>query len=326
MGCIARPHDRPMHVSIIICTRNRRDALQSTLASLARVESPAGSSVELIVADNGSTDGTASVLNANSNSKFATRHLVVAEPGKSTALNAALHHATGDILVFTDDDVIPQPEWLERITRPITSGQADAVAGTITMAPHLRRPWMRKLHRAWLAATDEPKVGPPETLIGANMAICRDVLGHVPRFDPELGPGKLGLWEDTLFGLQIRQAGLRITSAANAVVEHHFLPDRLLRGAFLSRAIAEARSSAYVDWHWRHADPALSRSGVWKLKILLWTKRCVRWREWHREEGAPEWELNLLTGIEHAIGLHRERQRKQNYDRLGLRSRCGAIR
>lgn len=306
-----------MRVSLIICTRNRCEALRSALASLANIQVPTGSEVEVVVADNGSTDATPSAISATKAGNFAAKHLFVPEGGKAVALNTAVRHASGDVLVMTDDDVIPAPGWLCAITRPITDGTADAVAGAITIAPHLRRPWMTPLHRSWLAAEDR-LLPSPETLVGANMAVARHVFEKVPGFDPELGPGRLGLWEDTLFGLQLREAGFRLAAAPSAKVEHHFLADRLLRGAFLSRATAEARSSAYVDWHWRHLGALLSPSELWRLNLLLWAKRIVRWSDWHQPEGAPEWELNLVAGIRHAHSLRRERQRPKNYSRHGL--------
>ena len=113
---------------------------------------------------------------------------------------------------------------------------------------------MQPVHRAWLAATVLVNKADPECLIGANMAVARKVLDKVPEFDPELGPGRSGLWEDTLFSLQLKRAGYRLGMVENATAEHHFEPFRLSRESFMQRAYNEARSSAYVAWHWKHQD------------------------------------------------------------------------
>lgn len=308
-----------MRVSIIISTKNRCAALQQTLVSLSHVDRPANTEVDLIVVDNGSSDATSSIVAGTQTGAIARSYLLEKAGGKSIALNSALTHAKGEVIVLIDDDVIPAKNWLPEIIRPIVSGGADAVAGAVAIAPHLLRPWMKRIHRAWLASTENLGSPSPETLIGANMAIHRRVLEGVPEFDPELGPGRLGLWEDTLFGLQLQQAGFTLRSAPEAKVEHHFLPDRLLRAAFLNRAKAEARSSAYVAWHWRHQDPWLSGAALWRLHLLLWAKRIVRWRDWHQLEGMPEWELYLLTGIEQARRMRHESLKPRSYAQFGLR-------
>lgn len=53
-----------MNASVVIATRDRRESLAATLAALAAVRTPRGITWELIVADNGSTDGTSEVLAA----------------------------------------------------------------------------------------------------------------------------------------------------------------------------------------------------------------------------------------------------------------------
>jgi GT2 family glycosyltransferase len=307
-----------MRVSLIICTRNRAQALDATLGALRRVVVPLGMEVELVVVDNGSTDATPGVV--KSHQPFAFPVLQLQEPvgGKSVALNRALRHATGDILAFIDDDVRPAPHWLTQLTQPIASKTFDAVSGTVAIATHLQRRWMTSLHRAWLASTECIDSSKPETAVGANMAFRRDVFLRVPSFDADLGPGRLGLWEDTLFSLQIRHAGLRLGTAPAAEVEHHFEPSRLQRGAFLKRAQAEGRSSAYVAWHWKHESRpgALRRLAKWYSHLFV--KRITRWSQWHSAEGMAEWEIHLLTGIAFEFQYLRLIGTPHNYDKLGL--------
>jgi cellulose synthase/poly-beta-1,6-N-acetylglucosamine synthase-like glycosyltransferase len=104
--------------------------------------------------------------------------------------------AQGDIFVFTDDDIRPSHDWLEHLCNPILSEAADAVAGAIAIAPSRRRSWMEPLHCALLASTDGWDARNPDAMNGANMAFSRRVLAKVPGFDPELGPGALGFWDE----------------------------------------------------------------------------------------------------------------------------------
>ena len=70
-----------------------------------------------------------------------------------------------------------------------------------------------------MASTELLSAEAPEYLVGANMALSREVFAKVPGFDPELGPGALGFYDDTLLGWQLQEAGYTIGSAFDVVVE-----------------------------------------------------------------------------------------------------------
>jgi glucosyl-dolichyl phosphate glucuronosyltransferase len=307
-----------MKVSLLIATRSRAKYLAETLSCFSHIEVPKGVVGELLVIDNGSDDETASVISSCAMKNFALRGLYHPEIGKAGALNAALQMGTGDIFVLSDDDVRPQPDWLQKLMLPLANGSADAVAGSVQIAPQLVRPWMTRMHRSWLAETDYDADTLPETAVGANMAFSRKILSKIPGFDPELGPGKHGLWEDTLFSLQIREAGFRMVSAPNAVVVHHFEPSRLFRRSFLMRARIEARSSAYVAWHWRHEQGTTTSFPKAKWRLRLLAKHMLNPMERHRTEGISEWEMNLVSGIEYERYYYHERKSKRAYEYRAL--------
>src|SRR5258705_5540917 len=101
-----------MFVSVVIATRNRQALLAETLAALAAQRWPRDR-FEIIVADNGSTDATRSIVAKAAAAAGAPSitQLFVGQPGKSFAVNAALRAARGDLIAFTDDDVLPDPDW-----------------------------------------------------------------------------------------------------------------------------------------------------------------------------------------------------------------------
>jgi len=103
-------------VSIVIATRNRKALLGRTLDVLAGQQWPADQ-YEIIVADNGSTDGTPEAVERAMTGEICVRYLFVPTPGKSHAVNAALGIARGDLIAFTDDDVQPSPEWVAGMPR-----------------------------------------------------------------------------------------------------------------------------------------------------------------------------------------------------------------
>jgi glucosyl-dolichyl phosphate glucuronosyltransferase len=307
--------------TIVICTRNRCTSLRETLLCLSAVPVPAGLTAEVVVVDNGSTDETQAYLSSVQLPGYRLKVLRETAGGKSVAINTALRSSQGDLILCIDDDVRPARDWLDQITRPLIEGRYDAVAGNVGIPHHLIRPWMRPAHFAWLASTASLAEASPETAVGANMAFTRKVLARVPAFDPELGPGRLGLWEDTLFSLQLRKAGYRLGMAPQAVVEHHFDPSRLTRAAFLGRARSEARSSAYVAWHWKHERRHGLTARVTEYSARLALKRMLYPRDWRRHEGVAQWEMDLVTGIEFERSYRREAKRPPVYEQYGTRKR-----
>lgn len=251
-----------MHVSILICTRNRAAYLRDTLRSLSVVRVPEEDTVDLLVVDNGSTDATAAVVEAEAPAPLSPTYVYEGEAGLSNARNAGVAAATGEILLFTDDDVRVPPDWVDRMCAPFREEAAEAVAGGVRLAPSLRRAWMTPVHTGALADTSHLASASRPRLVGANMAVHRSVFEEIPGFDPDLGAGPHthGFHEETLFSLQLTQAGGRIVQAYDAVVEHHPDPSRLTHEAFVNWADKLGESDAYVDYHWRHASASRVRS------------------------------------------------------------------
>ncbi|MFP5221213.1 MAG: glycosyltransferase [Acidobacteriota bacterium] len=107
-----------MKVSVIICTYNRADSLGRTLASLAPGNVP--NDCEVIVVDNNSSDHTQQVLR-----EYQERYPVVfkcsieRKRGKAAALNHGIRVSQGEILAFTDDDVVLPANWIEEIVKAV---------------------------------------------------------------------------------------------------------------------------------------------------------------------------------------------------------------
>ncbi len=257
--------ETPLDVSIIISTKDRCAGLRDMLAHLGGARVPDGWRVELIVVDNGSSDDTKLVVSQAKLPNFEVRYAFEPRRGKSHALNTGVSMSLGKALLMTDDDVHVPVNWIEDMCRPILSGVADAVQGGIRVAPHLERPWLRDGLRVWVAAVEDPK-HPPEGLVGANMAASRRAIDLVGPYDPRLGPGASGNYEDTKLGWDLAQAGLKILYRPDVAVEHNFDADRLTVEAFMSAARRMAVSRAIVE---RDRDPASSRPSLLALLAEL---------------------------------------------------------
>ena len=306
-----------MTASIIIVTRNRVADLRQTLEAMKVVRVPDGLEIELLVVDNGSSDETAEVVRSTHLDKIRVRYVHEEIRGLSRGRNRALAETTGEVVVFTDDDVRFPETWLSAMTGPISSGYAKVVCGGVMIAPHLLRPWMTPISRSWLASTELLHPREPENLVGANMAFSREVLRKVPGFDIELGAGALGCGEETLFSLQLRLAGYHIFNRLDTHVEHHFQPVRLERDSWLDAAEKQGASLAYRWHHWEHWE---CRFG-W-VRMLRAASSLSKWRSLNRSaiqgEGCSEREL-LLTVQESLVRHHYEMRRApRKYEKHGL--------
>ena len=224
--------------------------MKQTLETLGKVRIPSGWKAEVLVVNNGSTDGTATVARNTKLQNLEVRYLYEPQEGKCHALNAGFAQARGEIILTTDDDVIVPKEWAEQLVSPIVNGGYDAVTERITSAPHLLRPWLSPMHRWWVASSDDAQLheGSRE-LIGASMGFRRSVLERVPAFDPELWPGGLGFGGDTLFGWELAEAGFRIGYAPKTTVLYHFDPSRLRRAHWLGDARKRDRTAGSLRYH-----------------------------------------------------------------------------
>lgn len=306
-----------MDVSIIIVTRNRAEHLKETLQSMIQIHVPEGMTAELVIVDNGSTDGTREVVATHHHGKIPTRYLVEQKMGKSNGLNSGMNQSRGNIFLFTDDDVRPPVDWLDGMCDPLTSGIAHAVAGGVKLAPKLIRPWMTTQHRSWLAATEWLTPGSPRGLVGANMAISRTVLDRVPEFDPELGGGGLGFFEDVLFGSQVQTSGFGIYDCLHVCVEHHFDPSRLNRESWLNGAEKRGESHAYMGHHWEHW-----RCRFGAVKSFVAGQKLNAWRNANQtrmtEDGCSPEELDLVYRLAVIRHHHKISHRARNYEHHGL--------
>jgi glycosyltransferase involved in cell wall biosynthesis len=308
-----------MKISVIICTRNHCLSLNQTLLKLDSVQIPAGLQVELIVVDNGSVDNTHSVACAAREHWPTDNYVFEQVAGLAAARNSGLAAASGEIIVFTDDDVRPDVGWLSELLPPIVNGRFDAVTGAIRLAPNLTRTWMLPFHRKMLASTEGIDSANLEELVGANMAFHRRVLQNIPAFDPELGAGRLGFCEESLFSYQLKQAGYSIDFSPNASIEHHFEASRLTRESFLARAAGQGRSDAYISHHWRHLQYPDAWRRLLRLKTRFWLERLIHRHELESSEGCAEWEMNRVENISGLDQFLKESLRPRAYELRGLR-------
>ncbi len=120
-----------MFVTIAICTWNRASLLDRCLHQMMQLCVPEGVDWEIVVVNNNCTDHTDRVL-ARYASRLPLQRVQERRQGKSHALNAAVGRARGDLILWTDDDVLVDPNWLsEYVTAAREMPQAAFFGGPI---------------------------------------------------------------------------------------------------------------------------------------------------------------------------------------------------
>jgi glycosyltransferase involved in cell wall biosynthesis len=116
-----------IEVSIVIPTLNRLDDLERCIAALERQALPK-SRFEIVVVDNGSTDGTIGFLKGKARAGV-LRFLEQDKPGASSARNLGVRSSSARFIAFTDDDCIPEPDWLSTLLAGFPEGGRCAGVG-----------------------------------------------------------------------------------------------------------------------------------------------------------------------------------------------------
>lgn len=115
--------------SIIVPSYNRQDEIEELLISFTQLQFPPDN-FELIIADDGSTDQTAQVVELFRERLACTLHFYHQQnQGPGAARNMGMQRATGDFFIFIDSDCTVHPQWLANIDRSLQAKQADAFGG-----------------------------------------------------------------------------------------------------------------------------------------------------------------------------------------------------
>jgi glucosyl-dolichyl phosphate glucuronosyltransferase len=224
-----------LRITIAIATWNRAFLLGGTLDAVLEAELPGDHEVELMVVDNGSTDETPQVLG-----DYADAHGVVAlreeVPGKSNALNHAMSQATGDVIIWIDDDIRVEGDWLLRYAEAFEAFPEAAIFGGSIVPEFEGSPPAWIVHGmseiGGLYGQCLPVEGPitlsdPFLPFGGNMAIRRTTQLRYP-FDPRLGRrhGQMLAGEESAVVRAILEDGGSGRWVPTACVRH-VIPERL---------------------------------------------------------------------------------------------------
>ncbi len=233
---------RPPTVSVNIAVKDRRDLLAACLDGLAQ---QTFTDFEVVVVDNGSTDGTREMAEARAD----LRIRVLRNDGSLGAVrNAGVAASGGEIVAFVDSDCVPTPTWLAEGVRFFDDARVATVQGRTLPDPSASPgPWPATQELTSFTGRYE----------ACNLFYRRAELVQAGGFDEEIG----FFGEDSMAGWAVKRLGFDEQFAADAVVHH-------------------AVTYPGVRWHWKRALQYGHFNAIVKrfpeARSLLWNRLFLR--------------------------------------------------
>lgn len=248
-----------MEFSVVVPTYNNRDVLRTTLAALQRQTFPAAD-YEIVVADDGSTDGTADMV-AAIRGPVPVRYVAHANAGRSATRNLGARAARGRILLFVDSDIWATPGLLAAHHRhyPPGAGRIGVQGRSLTHPDARVTPFMRvKDITPDLTIRRRHRLSPVH-VVTRNFSLPREEFEAVGGFDEGFtGYG----WEDIELAMRLRSRGVTFDYEPEALAYHYHV--ETLEGA--REKLRQAGEGAVYFWR-KHG--CSFRLGLF-LEILPW--------------------------------------------------------
>jgi GT2 family glycosyltransferase len=222
-------------ISVVVCTYNGGRTIRHCLRGLLRLEY---SNFEVIVVDDGSTDGTAAIVE-----EYGFRLIRTENRGLSSARNTGMEAARGEIVAYLDDDAYPDPHWLTYLAATFMSSNHAAVGG-----PNLP-PAADDLIAECVANSPG---GPVHVLLsdqeaehvpGCNMAIRKVALQEIGGFDPQFRIAG----DDVDVCWRLQQRGWTLGFNPAAMVWHR---RRNSVGAYWKQQLNYGKAEALLEQKW----------------------------------------------------------------------------
>jgi len=236
-----------IRITVAVPTYNRAELLRQALAGITRQDFPAAR-YEVLVIDNNSRDHTREVIAAFAGATPAPRHVLETKQGLDHARNRALAEARGEIIVFADDDILVESDWLRQLTAPLLADWAHkigAVGGEVVpVFPEGLPPWVAEWHAPLAFRSDAGPLLPHQSPMGANLAFPRRVFDRVSTFAIALDRSGRNYFSggDTEMLRRVRAAGLEVWFAPAARVRHQMPAARTTFRYAARHAFDSARS------------------------------------------------------------------------------------
>ncbi len=244
-----------VQISVILATYRRPALLDKTLESFCRMKT-GELRWELLVMDNADDQETKTTADRFS-ARLPIRYIVEKRRGKNNALNRAVGLAGGDLLVFTDDDVLADQSWLVELLRGSDRWRDYSIFGG-RILPHWpdgQRPAenIRKdfYFSAYAIAEWDISEGPYDAgkVWGGNMAIKKSLFdkGYCFSMDMDVKGENFIMGNETELTKRLEKDGHPAVYLPNAYVYHQIRPEQMTKKWLYYRACKYGRADVYFE-------------------------------------------------------------------------------
>jgi glycosyltransferase involved in cell wall biosynthesis len=291
-----------MKISIIIPTYNRAKMLGITIESFVHQNYP-NDRYEIIIVDNNSNDATMEVIQQwQVKSPIPIVYILESRQGVHYARNTAAKLAKGEILYYTDDDMIADQNLLPEIIKVFKlDNKVASATGRVLPKWEIPPPnWVLELCNNSLLSLNDPK----EDLIISNyisyvfschLAVKKEIFFESGGFNPEntagewIGDGETGL------NIKIRKLGYKFAYNGNSLIYHMIPPTRMTQAYLNKRLANQGNCDSYTQFKENHyTKPQLI------IKVLAHGKNTIS----HLVKSLiklisnkPSWRLNLAKSF-----------------------------
>lgn len=227
--------DVPPLVSVVVCTRNRPAGAVAVLRDLMKQDYP---NFEVVLVDNApSNDETREAIEREFKNETRIRYILEPRPGLSKARNRGWNEAKGDIVAYTDDDVLVDPHWVNGVVRGFSrADHVGCVTGLVPSAEIENEVQLFFDQRVAWGTSCEPRIfdmkenrkksvlypyAGSDFGTGANFSFSKKALQEVGGFDEALGAGAVtGGGEDLDAFVKVLLSGWRLVYEPTAIIGH----------------------------------------------------------------------------------------------------------
>ena len=242
-----------MDISILIATYKRPFELSRTLEALTQIDHT-GLTWQIILVDNANDPQTFEVFKKYQN-LLPIKYAICSEQGKSRALNVGLPLCEGDLIILTDDDVLPEKSWLKETLEGAKRWPNHSIWGGKVIPDNINnipQEYRQLKHFILDYAVADWKLaeGPysPYEVFGPNFAIRKNILKENIRFNPEVGVGaKFPTGVETFFLLDLHKKGYEPVYLPKSIVYHQIRPEQLTLKWLYERSFKGGRTDVYEN-------------------------------------------------------------------------------
>ena len=295
-------------VSVIIPSYNRSNLIEFTLKSLVEQDYP-HNLFEIIVVDNASTDNTADVVK-----KWVARYpdLIRYEyedrQGSHFARNGIIGKVKGDLLYFTDDDMIADKQMLSSLVKVMEEHPEVATATGRVLPRWEKEPpsWLKQYFiNGWLSLYDRDDdlymSDEDFGVFSCHQMVRKGLFIKAGGYNPDIVDGEWLGDNETGLNIKLKKSGGWFAFTHDAVTEHIIPPYRTTQAYFNKRFANQGNCDSYTEYRKCHCSDAelLHNISIYKKQILIkWVKCVTLWilqnPKWHIQRAWIEYYKNRI--------------------------------